>query len=95
MDEEIRFHIEMEAEKYIGVESHREVLREARRLSLLEDLWRDLCYAARSLRFGGLFARVARVDNGQLHALPGYLLDLFRRGRHPGALRFVLAQNTL
>ena len=68
MQEEIRFHIEMQAEKNLregmspeearrravlafgGVEGHKQELREGRQVPLLEDLWRDIRYAARSLR---------------------------------------------
>lgn len=77
MDEEIRFHLELETERLIGegveprearrralvsfggVERHREALREGRRLPLLEETWRDLRYAARSLRRTPAFAVAA------------------------------------
>ncbi len=68
MEEEISFHLEMEAERlrredglsseeshrqavlaFGGVEKHREEMREGRRIPLLEEIWRDLRYAARSL----------------------------------------------
>lgn len=78
MDEEIRFHIEMEAERLVreeglqptearrravlafgGVEGHREVMREGRRIPVLEELWRDVRYAIRSLRRSPAFAAAA------------------------------------
>ena len=79
MDEEIRFHIEMQTEKNIragmspeearrravlafgGVEGHKEELREGRRIPLLEDLWRDVRYAVRSLRKVPGFAAMATL----------------------------------
>jgi putative ABC transport system permease protein len=77
MDQEIRFHIDMETEKNIqagmgleeahrravlafgGVEKHREQMREERRVPLLEELWRDIRYAGRSLRKTPAFATAA------------------------------------
>src|SRR5688500_5430831 len=67
MNDEMRFHIEMETEKHVraglpesearrratlvfgSAETQRELMREARRLPVLEDVWRDVRYAARSL----------------------------------------------
>src|SRR5688572_22745579 len=67
MNDEIRFHIELETEKHVraglperearrraalvfgSAETQREVMRDARRLPVLEDVWRDVRYAARSL----------------------------------------------
>jgi hypothetical protein len=67
MDEEIRFHIDMETEKNLragmprheahrkalatfgGVDRHREALRDARRVPLVEPLWLDLRFGARLL----------------------------------------------
>jgi putative ABC transport system permease protein len=79
MDEEIRFHIEMEAQKNLragmspaeaqrrariafgGVEGHREEMRAGRRVPLLEELWRDLRHAARSLRRTPAFTAAAAL----------------------------------
>jgi putative ABC transport system permease protein len=67
MDEELRFHLDMETAQNIrlgmppgearrqarlalgGLERHREALREGRRWTLLEDVWRDVRYGTRSL----------------------------------------------
>ena len=77
MQEEIRFHIEMETEKHIregmspdearrravlafgGVEGHKQEMRTARQIPVLEDLWRDIGYALRSLRKAPAFATIA------------------------------------
>jgi putative ABC transport system permease protein len=77
MDEEIRFHIEMETEKNLragmrpeearrramlafgGVEGHKEEMRQGRQLPLLEHIWRDVRYAARSLRKTPVFTAAA------------------------------------
>jgi putative ABC transport system permease protein len=77
MDEEIRFHVEMETEKNVrsgmgpaearrraliafgGMEGHREEMRSGRRVPLLEDLWQDARFAARSLYRSPAFAVVA------------------------------------
>jgi predicted permease len=77
MDEEIRFHIEMETEANLragmsprearrralvafgGVERHREVMREGRRLGWLEDAFRDTHLALRTLRRSPGFVAVS------------------------------------
>jgi predicted permease len=79
MDEEIRFHIEMETEKNMragmpgheahrkalatfgGVERHRETLREARRVPLLEPFWLDVRFGARFLVRDPALALVAAL----------------------------------
>jgi putative ABC transport system permease protein len=77
MDEEMRFHLEMEAEKHQragldaasavrrsradfgGVERHRDVLRDARRIPFVDALLDDLRFGARSLRRDAVFTLVA------------------------------------
>jgi putative ABC transport system permease protein len=71
LEEELRFHLEMETEKNVrsgmsreeaarrarlafgGLEGHREAVRDARGVPVLEELWLDGRYAARSLLRGG------------------------------------------
>lgn len=68
MNDEIRFHLEMQTESNIhagmspsearrqailafgGVEGHKQEMRAGRQIPLLEDLWRDVRFATRSLR---------------------------------------------
>lgn len=77
MDEEMRFHLEMEAEKHEragldaasamrrsradfgGVERHRDVLRDARRIPFVDALVDDVRFGARSLRRDAVFTVVA------------------------------------
>ena len=79
LDEELRFHVERQAEEYVrrgmtpnearraalvafgGVERHKEGARDARGVSVIENVTRDLRYALRTLGRAPGFAVVAAV----------------------------------
>src|SRR5690606_10159263 len=105
MDEELRFHLEMEAENNVregmseaearrlaavafgGGDGHRERIREARGLPWLDDLWRDLRYAATGFRRDRLFTLISvgmlAVAIGVNSALIG-LVDFIALSPVPG-----------
>ena len=77
LDDEIRFHLERQAQDNLtrgmdsrearrqaalafhGVDRAKEECRDLRKLNLLEDLWKDLAFAARTLRRTPVFAAAA------------------------------------
>src|SRR5579863_2931944 len=82
MDDELRFHLEMQAEdnlrtgmnpsearydavrRFGGMESVKEEYREHRRFAAIETLFRDMGYAARTLRNSPGFTAVAVITLG-------------------------------